>query len=66
MELTMLGDKDKMPAAVEMGRRGGKARAKALTADERKAIARKAATARWKGHKKKSDTQECSDTKDIA
>jgi hypothetical protein len=30
-----------------MGRRGGSARAKALTPEERKAIARKAAAARW-------------------
>lgn len=39
------------PLAVELGRRGGlkggKARAAKLTAEQRSAIARKAATARW-------------------
>jgi hypothetical protein len=42
----------KHPAAVELGRlggkKGGKARAKKLTAERRKAIAKKAAAARWK------------------
>jgi len=42
----------KNPAAVALGRlgglKGGKARAKKLTAEERKEIARIAATARWK------------------
>lgn len=41
----------KNPAAVELGRlggkKGGKARAKSLTAEERSAIAKKAARARW-------------------
>jgi hypothetical protein len=39
------------PAAVELGRlgglKGGKARAEKLTAEERSAIAKKAAAARW-------------------
>lgn len=35
----------KNPAAVELGRRGGRARAKALSAKERKAIATKASKA---------------------
>jgi hypothetical protein len=35
-------------AAAELGSRGGKARAKKLSAAERAAIARKAAAARWK------------------
>jgi hypothetical protein len=43
----------KNPAAVELGRRGGlkggKARAAALTAEERQASARRAAQARWAG-----------------
>lgn len=43
----------KDPAAVSLGRRGGlkggSARAKSLTAEERQEIARKAARARWKG-----------------
>ena len=42
---------DKNPAAVELGRLGGKkggvARAKKLSPEERKAIAQKAAKARW-------------------
>ena len=41
----------KNPAAVRLGRlgglKGGKARAAALTADERSAIAKKAAKGRW-------------------
>jgi hypothetical protein len=37
----------KNAAAVQLGRRGGKATAKNLTADERRAIAKKAAKARW-------------------
>ena len=34
-------------AAAEMGRKGGKARAKKLTAKQRSAIAKKAAAKRW-------------------
>lgn len=54
------GDKDeqtreKDPAAVSLGRRGGlkggKARAAKLTPEQRKEIARKAAETRWSGHK---------------
>jgi len=45
-------DEGKDPAAVELGRRGGlkggKARAKGMTAKQRSAAARKAAQARWK------------------
>jgi hypothetical protein len=45
----------KNPAAVELGRlgglKGGKARAKKLTAQERREIAAKAAQARWKPKK---------------
>jgi hypothetical protein len=45
------GQLKKNPAAVALGRRGGfkggKARASKLTAEERKAIAQKAAKARW-------------------
>ena len=54
-------DEGKNPAAVELGRRGGKkggpARAEALTAEERSEIARKAAKARWKkkGRRKQGD-----------
>jgi len=46
-----MAKKQKNPHAVALGRKGGekggKARAKALTASERKAIAQKAARARW-------------------
>jgi len=37
----------KNPAAVLLGRRGGKATAKKLTPEQRKEAARKAARARW-------------------
>jgi len=37
----------KNPAAVRLGRKGGKTRAKNLSSDERQASARKAAQARW-------------------
>jgi hypothetical protein len=37
----------KDPAAVELGRKGGKARAEGLSARKRKEIARKAAQSRW-------------------
>jgi hypothetical protein len=36
-------------AAVSLGRRGGKARAERLTADQRRESARRAASARWQG-----------------
>lgn len=46
----------KNPAAVALGRlgglKGGKARAKTLTSEKRKAIAKKAANARWSKKKK--------------
>jgi hypothetical protein len=38
----------KDPAAVALGRKGGKARADGLTKKRRREIARKAANARWK------------------
>ena len=45
-------EKAKNPAAVTLGRlgglKGGKARAESLTPEKRKAIAKKAAEARWK------------------
>ncbi len=41
-------DDGKNKAAVELGRKGGQARAKKLTSDERRQIAKKAAKARWK------------------
>ena len=44
----------KNPAAVELGRRGGKATAAKLSPAERKEIARKAAQARWAQEKKEN------------
>jgi hypothetical protein len=41
-------DDGKSEAAQWMGRRGGKARAEALSKEERAKIAKKAAAARWK------------------
>jgi general stress protein YciG len=38
-------------AAAEMGRKGGKARAAAMTPERRKEIAKKAAAKRWQGTK---------------
>jgi len=43
----MATDKGKNPAAVSLGRMGGKARAAGLSAKRRKEIAKKAARARW-------------------
>jgi hypothetical protein len=45
---------EKNPAAVALGRSGGHARAKALTAEERKNIAQKASKAAAKARKKKA------------
>ncbi len=42
-----LTDDGKNKAAVELGRKGGKARAGKLTAEQRRQIAQKAAKARW-------------------
>jgi hypothetical protein len=41
-------EQGKDPAAAALGRKGGAARAKALSAKKRKEIARKGAAARWK------------------
>ncbi len=43
-----VGDDGKNKAAVELGRKGGKARAEKISAKRRKEIARKAAQARWR------------------
>jgi len=43
----------KNPAAVALGRRGGKARLTTMTAEQRQEIARKAVNARWAKAKKK-------------
>ena len=42
-----IGDDDKNKAAVELGRKGGAARAAKLSKKRRAEIAKKAATARW-------------------
>lgn len=51
-EIPAEANEGKNPAAVALGRlgglKGGKARAKSLTAAKRKAIAKKAAASRWK------------------
>ena len=41
-------DDGKNKAAVELGRKGGKARSEKMTPERRSEIARKAAAARWK------------------
>jgi hypothetical protein len=46
--------KKKDPAAVALGRKGGKARLKTMTAEERRASAKKAINARWAKRKKAS------------
>jgi hypothetical protein len=40
-------EQGKDPAAVAMGKKGGKARADSLTAEKRSEIAKKAAASRW-------------------
>jgi len=42
-----IADDGKSAAAVELGRKGGKARAEKMSAKRRKEIAQKAAKARW-------------------
>jgi hypothetical protein len=41
------GPPEKSPAAVELGRQGGRRRAEAMSAERRAEIARKAAEKRW-------------------
>ena len=48
-----LTDDGKNKAAVELGRKGGQARAKKLSKKRRADIARKAAAERWSTHKPK-------------
>ncbi len=47
-EIEETTDDGKNKAAVELGRKGGKARAQVLSPKRRKEIAKKAAKARWK------------------
>ncbi len=44
----------KDPNAVNLGRKGGEARAASLSSDQKSAIARKAAAQRWAGHVRKN------------
>ena len=46
-EAEELTDDGKSKAAVELGRKGGQARAKSMSAEKRKEIAQKAAAKRW-------------------
>jgi hypothetical protein len=48
---------EKNPAAVALGKLGGKARAEKLTPEQRSEIARKAAKARW-AKKRKQEVEE--------
>ncbi len=54
-EIEETTDEGKNKAAVELGRKGGKARAKRLTAKERSKIAKKAAMKRWDRQKEPAD-----------
>jgi len=47
--------KEKDPNAVALGRKGGKARLRTMTPEQRQEIARKAATVRWGKAKIKKD-----------
>ena len=47
--------KEKDPNAVALGRKGGKARLRTMTREQRQEIARKAITARWAKTKIKKD-----------
>jgi hypothetical protein len=52
--LSMGKGKEKNPHAAALGRLGGKARKKKLTAEQRAEIARKAANARWAKDREKT------------
>ncbi|MCB9183045.1 MAG: hypothetical protein H6591_03935 [Flavobacteriales bacterium] len=53
-EEALASEKDtRNPAAVALGKMGGKARAKSLSASKRKAIAKKAAQSRWENRSSK-------------
>jgi hypothetical protein len=51
-----MAKKEKDPNAVALGRKGGKARLRTMTPEQRKEIARKAITARWAKAKIKKDS----------
>ena len=50
-----MAKKEKDPNAVALGRKGGKARLRTMTPEQRKEIARKAIAARWAKAKMKKD-----------
>jgi hypothetical protein len=58
VDLNLMGEKKKNPHAVALSKlgakKGGEARAAALSAEERREIAQRAARARWSRTKKKS------------
>jgi hypothetical protein len=47
--------KKKDPAATALGRKGGRARMRTMTPEQRRASARRAAQARWAKERKKDD-----------
>jgi hypothetical protein len=49
--------KRKNPAAVALGRKGGRARMKKMTAEQRTKLAQQAANARWNKEKGKSESR---------
>ena len=49
--------KRKNPAAVTLGRKGGRTRMKRMTAEERTELARQAANARWRKQEGKSESR---------
>jgi len=49
--------KRKNPAAVALGRKGGRTRMKKMTSEERTNLARQAANARWKKQEGKSESR---------
>jgi hypothetical protein len=53
-----MAKKEKDPNAVALGRKGGKARLHKLTSEERKAIAKRAGTARWAKEKERKEARD--------
>jgi hypothetical protein len=50
--------KKKDPAAIAMGRKGGRARMRTMTPQQRRESARRAARARWAKAKRKKDVKD--------
>lgn len=51
--IRVMDEKKKDPAAVRLGRRGGEARARKLSAEERSTQARRAVAIRWERYRAK-------------